>query len=71
MTERPTQAHHPTREPPDPAGTRENPSSSDDAERRMVWIVLPVAAAAVLLMLVLATRNSALDRKASSRCSAS
>ena len=42
------------------------PSRSLDRRRRAVWIALPVALAAALLVLVLATRDSAFERNASS-----
>ena len=50
----------------DPSSGASHPGGSSIRRRRAVWIALPVALAAGLLVLVLATRDSAFERNASS-----
>jgi cytochrome c biogenesis protein CcmG/thiol:disulfide interchange protein DsbE len=58
---------NPTDRPePDRSGETPHPQGSGIDRRRTVWIALPLAVAAALLVMVLATRDSAIERNASS-----
>ena len=51
---------------PEPSGASHLEGSTSGRHRRSLWIALAVAAATALLVVVLATRDSAFERKASS-----
>ena len=53
-------------DPPQPAEMSDLSRPAPDGRRRAAWVALPVAVAAALLVLVLATRDSASERNASS-----